>query len=474
MGDDEYVYEEYDWGDYEYYDTPKERVFSYVDYLIWSVPAFAGLGFISSITTLVFVALFPKPLKTTIIHCIVLCVSSILTCMISAVQASTWEILADLRSRREEEDFIIVDYAVSWITILLLGVGNWLFVAFLTIRLYAIYIVNINSYNNYVTASANEVDRRERQKPSYVCGVVTLILFFGWLLPTLILPLCGMIEYYYNWLEEGSEVIDVLAFAFKHDFNHRWGSAIYVLLPIGFIVLISAVIVFQTVVKFRGLKFMRGKWDKAKFTLGIILVFLISRIPMLVYVFFSFQAFPAAPKLTGDRSLDRKLADEHSSFIFIGNASIKKDFMAPTGPICLIFACLAAILNFPLFYLSFRRFRSLCSEARTNCGKCGHCCDELSQRSTNDSEVSSTDAETREADGSYIAASITPETNSFFLTPPPSQNGNNNQPYPPYQSSPKEPQAGNFFFNSAHLNGHDRCLAQSSYYHSKPAKGNFV
>ena len=83
---------------------------------------------------------------------------------------SLYQILADLRSRREEEDFIIVDYAVSWITILLLGVGNWLFVAFLTIRLYAIYIVNINSYNNYVTASANEVDRRERQKPSYVCG----------------------------------------------------------------------------------------------------------------------------------------------------------------------------------------------------------------------------------------------------------------------------------------------------------------
>ena len=80
------------------------------------------------------------------------------------------QILADLRSRGEEEDFIIVDYAVSWITILLMGVANWLFVGFVSIRLYAIYKVNINSYNNYVAATANEVDRGERSKPSYVCG----------------------------------------------------------------------------------------------------------------------------------------------------------------------------------------------------------------------------------------------------------------------------------------------------------------
>ena len=152
---------------------------------------------------------------------------------------------------------------------------------------------------------------------------------------------------------------------------------------------------------------------------------------------------------------------------------MKKDKMSPTGPICLIFACLAAMLNFPLFCL-FKRFRSLCCEATTNCGKCGHCCDELNQRSTNDSEVSSTDAEAREVDGSYITSSITPETNSSFLTPPALQNGNNNHHFPQYQSSPKDPQGGNFFFNSAHMNGHDRGLAQSSYYHSKPIKGDFV
>ena len=80
------------------------------------------------------------------------------------------KILADLKPRKQEGEFIIVDYAVSWITILLLGVGNWLFVAFVAIRLYAISRVNINSYNNYVTASANEVDTQERSKPSYVCG----------------------------------------------------------------------------------------------------------------------------------------------------------------------------------------------------------------------------------------------------------------------------------------------------------------
>ena len=57
---EEYEYEPYDWGD-DYYDVgPKERVYTYVDFLIWTVPAFAGLGFISSVITLVFVALFPK------------------------------------------------------------------------------------------------------------------------------------------------------------------------------------------------------------------------------------------------------------------------------------------------------------------------------------------------------------------------------------------------------------------------------
>ena len=54
------------------------------------------------------------------------------------------------------------------------------------------------------------------------------------------------------------------SFAFKHEFNHRWGSLLYVLLPIGLTVLISGAIVLQTIIKIRGLKFMRSKWDKAK------------------------------------------------------------------------------------------------------------------------------------------------------------------------------------------------------------------
>lgn len=221
---------------------------------------------------------------------------------------------------------------------------------------------------------------------------------------------------------------------------------------------------------------MRSKWDKAKFTLGVILVFLTSRIPMLVYVFFAFRAYPAAPKKTGDADLDRRLEQEHSMWTYYGgNKSVKSDLLGPMGPICLLFACGAAILNLPLFYASFRRFRSLCFEAKTNCGRCGHCCDELSQRSSNESEMSSTDAEVREVEGSYIAASTTPETNSSFLSPPASHNStNNNQQIPQYQSSPNDPFVGNFFFNSAHLNGHDRGLAQSTPYDSKPIKGDFV
>ena len=79
--------------------------------------------------------------------------------------------MADLKSRGEHEDYIIVDFAIGWITILIIGVANWLFVAFLCVRLYAVSRVNIHSYDNYVTASANDLDGGyERQKPSYVCG----------------------------------------------------------------------------------------------------------------------------------------------------------------------------------------------------------------------------------------------------------------------------------------------------------------
>ena len=37
-----------------------------------------------------------------------------------------------------------------------------------------------------------------------------------------------------------------------------------------------------------------------RLTLGAIAIFLVTRIPTLVYVFFAFQAFPAAPKKTGE------------------------------------------------------------------------------------------------------------------------------------------------------------------------------
>lgn len=446
----EYDYEDL-WGDYGDY-GPKERVYTYIDYLIWLIFPFAAIGFVSSITTLVFVALFPKPLKTTIIHCIVLCVSSTLTCMISIAQAASWEIKADLKTRGEDTEFIIVDYAISWITILIIGVANWLFVAFVSNRLYAIFRVNINSYVDYVTASANEIDRpSERSKPSYICGVVSVILCFGWLLPTLILPLFGMIEFYHNWLGDEAQVIDVLGFAFQHDFNHRWGSTLYVLLPIGLTVLISGFILYQTIVKLRGLKFMQGKWDKAKLTLGAILLFLVSRIPMLVYVFFAFQAYPAAPKKTGDTALDNQLASEHSTWIYVGNQSIKKDRLGPTGPFCLIFACGAAALNLPLFYICLRRFRSLCAEGNANCRQCGHCCDELGQRRPDDSDTGSTDAEARENDSALITA--TPATTASFLSTP------NKHISSPRQSSPREGHPDNFFFNSAH---HDFMLAQSN------------
>lgn len=448
-------YAEYEY-DYSWYDYgEKERVINHVDILVWLVFPIAALGFISSVVTLVFVALFPKPLKTTIIHCIVFCVSSILTCMISTAQAASWEIKDDLYSRGEDQDFIIVDYAISWITILLLGVANWLFVAFVAIRLYAISKVNINSYVDYVAASANEVDgATEGNKRCRVCGVVCIILFFGWLLPTFVLPVIAMIEFFYNWLghiePEKRGVTDVFGFAFQHEFNHRWGSTIYVLLPIGITVLISGVIVYQTGTKIRGLKFMRTKWDKAKLTLGAILLFFLSRLPMLVYVFFAFQAYPPAPKKTGDAEVDLRNAEAHQMWTLIGNRSIRDERLGAVAPLCLIFACVAAAANFPLFYATLRRFRSLCAEAKANCSKCGHCCDELvAQRSTDNSEVGSTDAEAKDDDGgSYIVKN----NNEIPHLPHPAQG----------QSSPANPHAGNFFFNSEHLNGQNFRLAQSN------------
>ena len=52
----EYEYD-YSW-DYDY--GEKERVINHVDILVWLVFPIAALGFISSVVTLVFVALFPK------------------------------------------------------------------------------------------------------------------------------------------------------------------------------------------------------------------------------------------------------------------------------------------------------------------------------------------------------------------------------------------------------------------------------
>ena len=82
------------------------------------------------------------------------------------------QIKAKLTAELRAENFIIVDYAISWITILIIGVANWLIVAFVAIRLYAICRVNINSYAHYVTASANEVDDvgNRRSKPCHICG----------------------------------------------------------------------------------------------------------------------------------------------------------------------------------------------------------------------------------------------------------------------------------------------------------------
>lgn len=365
--------------------------------------------------------------------------------------------MADLKSRGEHEDYIIVDFAIGWITILIIGVANWLFVAFLCVRLYAVSRVNIHSYDNYVTASANDLDRGyERQKPSYVCGVVCVILCFGWLLPTLVLPFFAMLEFYNNWLGQGAQVVDVLGFAFKYDFTHRWGATIYVLLPIGLTVLISAVIVYQTIIKMRGLRLMSSKWDKAKLTLGAIAIFLVTRIPTLVYVFFAFQAFPAAPKKTGDEKHDAEEASKHQVFVLAGNQAIKDNNLGPTGPVCLIFACLSALLNFPLFIITLRRFRSLFKEAGTNVSQC-NCCKELVQRSTNDSDISSTDADARENDCAYM----TPATTASILA---------TSSHQPRQSSPKDNHSGNFFFNSAHLNGKDFALSPQN----DKEKGDFV
>ena len=49
-----------DWGEDGFYDGPKERTYNHVDAFIWLIFPVALLGFISSITSLIFLALFPK------------------------------------------------------------------------------------------------------------------------------------------------------------------------------------------------------------------------------------------------------------------------------------------------------------------------------------------------------------------------------------------------------------------------------
>ena len=143
-------------------------------------------------------------------------------------------------------------------------------------------------------------------------------------------------------------------------------------------------------------------------------------------------------------------------FVLMGNQDIKTDHLGPTGPLCLIFACLSAVLNFPLFSITLRRFRSLYKEAGTNLSQ-RNCCKELVQRSTNDSDISSTDADARENDCAYV----TPATTVSIL----------GYQQEPRQSSPKDNHSGNFFFNSAHLNGKDFALSPQS---DLKEKGDFV
>ena len=169
--------------------------------------------------------------------------------------------------------------------------------------------------------------------------------------------------------------------------------------------------------------------------------------------------------------MDEKLAGEHSTWIYVGNQSIKKDRLGPTGPLCLIFASGAAALNLPLFYLCLKRFRSLCAEGGANCRKFGHCCDELGQRNTDDSDTGSSDAEARENDSAFINA--TPATTVSFLATP-----DNALKYTssPRQSSPRDGHPDNFFFNAAH---HDFITAQShangsGKTHPSHGKGGFV
>ena len=53
-------YAEYDYDYWNYYDEDLGREINHVDILVWLVFPIAALGFISSVVTLVFVALFPK------------------------------------------------------------------------------------------------------------------------------------------------------------------------------------------------------------------------------------------------------------------------------------------------------------------------------------------------------------------------------------------------------------------------------
>jgi hypothetical protein len=54
------AYGDYDDSYWEDYNTPKEREFGHVDVLVWMIFPFAATGFVTSLITLVFVALFPK------------------------------------------------------------------------------------------------------------------------------------------------------------------------------------------------------------------------------------------------------------------------------------------------------------------------------------------------------------------------------------------------------------------------------
>jgi len=436
MGDD---YDEDYWDQYwaQFDETTKDREYGLLDILTWSIFPVAILGLACSLTTLVFLALFPKPLKTTVIHCIILCVSSILTCAISISQASTWEVSEDMAAKGKslESGIALIDFAVSWITILVIGISNWLFVAFCLVRLNAISRVNINRYENYVTASSDNVNATPQTSACYVLRTVLVVLFFGYLLPTAILPVIALVEYYHNWLPDEKKIWDVLKFAFEYPFLNRWGSVLFLLVPISFTVILSGIILVQMARKLRGLKLMRTQWDKAKLTLGAVLIFLGSRIPMLVYAFFAFRAYPPEPHKQDD--------------------DVKKNLMGPTAPICLIVACLGAALNLPLFYISSRRFKALVCDSRGACRDCRDCRINPEQETSYSFNPNDT--------GLSVPPQhrMSPSTASSSL---PSST-------PLKSADPRFPQ-GNFFFNPAHLDALDYNHSNNNVNGIKSANGH--